>query len=104
VVAAGQPGLIRPEMVNRSAVVIDCGINTTTDGIVGDVDFAGVRPVVSAITPVPGGVGPVTTMMLLDQTVRAAEKSAAQPDPASGRYISAAGTEPSTSPSSTIVR
>ncbi|HSM39057.1 MAG TPA: bifunctional 5,10-methylenetetrahydrofolate dehydrogenase/5,10-methenyltetrahydrofolate cyclohydrolase [Candidatus Limnocylindrales bacterium] len=73
VVAAGQPGLIRPEMVNRSAVIIDCGINTTADGIVGDVEFDGVRPVVRAITPVPGGVGPVTTMMLLEQTVRSAE-------------------------------
>jgi methylenetetrahydrofolate dehydrogenase (NADP+)/methenyltetrahydrofolate cyclohydrolase len=74
VVAAGQPGLVRSEMVNRSAVVIDCGINTTPDGLVGDVDFAAVRPVVSAITPVPGGVGPVTTMMLLQQTVEAAER------------------------------
>jgi methylenetetrahydrofolate dehydrogenase (NADP+)/methenyltetrahydrofolate cyclohydrolase len=75
VVAAGVPGLIRPEMVNRSATVIDCGINTTPDGIVGDVDYARVRPVVSAITPVPGGVGPVTTMMLLEQTVLAAERA-----------------------------
>ena len=74
VVAAGQPGLIRSEMVNRSAVVIDCGINTTPDGLVGDVDFAALRPVVRAITPVPGGVGPVTTMMLLQQTVEAAER------------------------------
>jgi methylenetetrahydrofolate dehydrogenase (NADP+)/methenyltetrahydrofolate cyclohydrolase len=73
VVAAGQPGLIRPEMVNRSAVVIDCGINAADRGIVGDVDYEAVRPVVSAITPVPGGVGPVTTMMLMEQTVRAAE-------------------------------
>jgi methylenetetrahydrofolate dehydrogenase (NADP+)/methenyltetrahydrofolate cyclohydrolase len=48
--------------------------NTTPDGLVGDVDFAAVRPVVSAITPVPGGVGPVTTMMLLQQTVEAAER------------------------------
>jgi methylenetetrahydrofolate dehydrogenase (NADP+)/methenyltetrahydrofolate cyclohydrolase len=76
VVAAGQPGLIRPEMVNRSAVVVDCGINTTPGGIVGDVDYAGLRPVVSAITPVPGGVGPVTTMMLLQQTVQSAERAA----------------------------
>ena len=74
VVAAGHPGLIRSEMVNRSAVVIDCGINTTPEGLVGDVDFAALRPVVRAITPVPGGVGPVTTMMLLQQTVEAAER------------------------------
>jgi methylenetetrahydrofolate dehydrogenase (NADP+)/methenyltetrahydrofolate cyclohydrolase len=80
VVAAGQPGLIRSEMVNRSAVVIDCGINTTPDGLVGDVDFATLRPVVKAITPVPGGVGPVTTMMLLQQTVEAAERRLREAD------------------------
>jgi len=76
VVAAGSPRLIRPEMVNRTAVVVDCGINTTPEGLVGDVDYPAVRPVVSAITPVPGGVGPVTTMMLLRQTVEAAEAAA----------------------------
>jgi methylenetetrahydrofolate dehydrogenase (NADP+) / methenyltetrahydrofolate cyclohydrolase len=76
VVAAGSPGLVRPEMVNRSAVVIDAGINTTPGGIVGDVLFDAVRPVVDAITPVPGGVGPVTTMMVLEQTVDAAERTA----------------------------
>lgn len=82
VVAAGQPGLIRSDMVNRSVVVIDCGINTTPEGIVGDVDFAALRPVVSAITPVPGGVGPVTTMMLLEQTVQAAERRLGHGEPA----------------------
>jgi methylenetetrahydrofolate dehydrogenase (NADP+)/methenyltetrahydrofolate cyclohydrolase len=81
VAAAGQPGLIRSEMVNRSAVVIDCGINTTPAGIVGDADTAALRPVVRAITPVPGGVGPVTTMMLLEQTVQAAERSVGDGDP-----------------------
>jgi methylenetetrahydrofolate dehydrogenase (NADP+)/methenyltetrahydrofolate cyclohydrolase len=86
VVAAGVPHLIRAEMVNRSAVVIDCGINTTADGIVGDVDYAAVRPVVSAITPVPGGVGPVTTMMLLQQTVDAAERAESFDEPALDRY------------------
>ena len=80
VVAAGQPGLIRSEMVNRSAVVIDCGINTVAGGLIGDVDFAAGRPVVNAITPVPGGVGPVTTMMLLQQTVEAAEDRLRQGD------------------------
>ena len=89
VVAAGQPGLIRPEMVNRSAVVIDCGINTTPDGLVGDVDFAALRPVVSAITPVPGGVGPVTTMMLLQQTVEAAERRLADADAGSADDVPA---------------
>jgi methylenetetrahydrofolate dehydrogenase (NADP+)/methenyltetrahydrofolate cyclohydrolase len=86
VVAAGQPGLIRPEMVNRSAVVVDCGINTTPEGIVGDVDYAAVRPVVSAITPVPGGVGPVTTMMLLQQTVESAERAPDERQQAAERY------------------
>jgi len=86
VVAAGHPGLIRAEMVNRSAVVIDCGINTTADGIVGDVDFAAVRPVVSAITPVPGGVGPVTTMTLLEQTMQAFERLSPIGEPSLDRF------------------
>lgn len=74
VAAAGVPGLIRPEMVNASAVVIDCGINATDVGIVGDVEFAAIAPFVSAITPVPGGIGPVTPMMVLRQTVESAER------------------------------
>ncbi len=74
VAAAGVPGLIRPEMVNRSAIVIDCGITATREGIAGDVDFAGVSPVVRAITPVPGGIGPVTPMMVLRQVVEASER------------------------------
>jgi methylenetetrahydrofolate dehydrogenase (NADP+)/methenyltetrahydrofolate cyclohydrolase len=86
VVAAGHPGLIRAEMVNRSAVVIDCGINTTPEGIVGDVDFAAVRPVVSAITPVPGGVGPVTTMTLLEQTMQAFESQSLPGEPFLDRF------------------
>jgi methylenetetrahydrofolate dehydrogenase (NADP+)/methenyltetrahydrofolate cyclohydrolase len=77
VAAAGSPNLVRADMVSKGAVVIDCGINVTPLGIVGDVDFAAVRPVVSAITPVPGGVGPVTTMSLLEQTVTSAERLAA---------------------------
>jgi methylenetetrahydrofolate dehydrogenase (NADP+)/methenyltetrahydrofolate cyclohydrolase len=88
VVAAGTPRLVTAEMVNRSAVVVDCGINTTADGIVGDVDFEAVRPVVAAITPVPGGVGPVTTMMVLRQTVEAAETAAADgADEHAARYL-----------------
>jgi methylenetetrahydrofolate dehydrogenase (NADP+)/methenyltetrahydrofolate cyclohydrolase len=75
VAAAGVPGLIRPEMVNHSAAIVDCGINAVPSGIVGDVEFASVAPVVSAITPVPGGVGPVTPMMVLRQTVESAERS-----------------------------
>lgn len=77
VAAAGVPGLIRPEMVNRSAVIVDCGINAAGGRIVGDVDFEHVAPVVRAISPVPGGVGPVTPMMVLRQTVESAERQAA---------------------------
>jgi methylenetetrahydrofolate dehydrogenase (NADP+)/methenyltetrahydrofolate cyclohydrolase len=77
VAAAGVRHLVRAEMVSRGAVVVDCGINVTPDGIVGDVDTVGVRPLASAITPVPGGVGPVTTMCLLQQTIVSAERLAA---------------------------
>ncbi|HVM25332.1 MAG TPA: bifunctional 5,10-methylenetetrahydrofolate dehydrogenase/5,10-methenyltetrahydrofolate cyclohydrolase [Candidatus Limnocylindrales bacterium] len=76
VVAAGSPALIGPEMVNGSAVVIDCGINAVEGRLVGDVDFDAVAPVVAAISPVPGGVGPVTPMMVLRQTVESAERIA----------------------------
>jgi methylenetetrahydrofolate dehydrogenase (NADP+)/methenyltetrahydrofolate cyclohydrolase len=91
IAAAGVPSLVRAEMVSRSAVVIDCGINVTADGIVGDVDFEAVRPVVAAITPVPGGVGPVTTMCLLEQTITSAERLAASnaEDEAIGRFARA---------------
>jgi methylenetetrahydrofolate dehydrogenase (NADP+)/methenyltetrahydrofolate cyclohydrolase len=77
VAAAGVPGLIRAEMVNRSAYVIDCGITAVDGGIAGDVDFAGVAPIVRGISPVPGGIGPVTPMMVLRQTVESAERLAA---------------------------
>jgi methylenetetrahydrofolate dehydrogenase (NADP+)/methenyltetrahydrofolate cyclohydrolase len=76
VAAAGSPRLIRPEMVNRSAIIVDCGINAVDGQIVGDVDTEAVAPVVRAITPVPGGVGPVTPMMVLRQTVETAERAA----------------------------
>ncbi|MGH2488341.1 MAG: bifunctional 5,10-methylenetetrahydrofolate dehydrogenase/5,10-methenyltetrahydrofolate cyclohydrolase [Candidatus Limnocylindria bacterium] len=79
VAAAGVPSLIGPQHVNPSAIVIDCGINVTPQGVVGDVDFDRVKPLVEAITPVPGGVGPVTTVMLLDQVVTAAERAAPTP-------------------------
>jgi methylenetetrahydrofolate dehydrogenase (NADP+)/methenyltetrahydrofolate cyclohydrolase len=73
VAAAGQPGLIGAAHVAPGAVVIDVGISPSADGgMVGDVDQMAVGPVAAAITPVPGGVGPVTTAMLLQQTVRAA--------------------------------
>lgn len=72
VVAAGVPGLIRREMVRPGAYVFDVGINRVGDRTVGDVDFEAVRDVAGAITPVPGGVGPLTVAMLLRQTVQAA--------------------------------
>ncbi|MBO4317082.1 MAG: bifunctional methylenetetrahydrofolate dehydrogenase/methenyltetrahydrofolate cyclohydrolase FolD [Mailhella sp.] len=70
-VAVGHPGLITADMVKKDAVVIDVGINRTADGLCGDVDFAEVSKVVSAITPVPGGVGPMTITGLLSNTVAA---------------------------------
>jgi methylenetetrahydrofolate dehydrogenase (NADP+) / methenyltetrahydrofolate cyclohydrolase len=63
-------------MVNRSTVIVDCGINAGPSGIVGDVEFDAVAPVVRAISPVPGGVGPVTPMMVLRQTVESSERFA----------------------------
>lgn len=77
VVAAGRPNLIVPQMVKSGAVVIDVGINRLADGtLVGDVDFEGVRRKASLLTPVPGGVGPMTVTMLLQNTVAAAERTA----------------------------
>lgn len=72
VAAAGRPGLVTADMVRPGATVIDVGTNRTEDGLVGDVDFEGVKDVAGAITPVPGGVGPMTIAMLLDNTVKAA--------------------------------
>ena len=80
IVAAGKPGMITRDMVKRGAVVIDVGTNRVSDAssksgtrLRGDVDFDGVREVASKITPVPGGVGPMTIAMLMLNTVRAAE-------------------------------
>lgn len=72
VAAVGSPGLITADMVRGGATVIDVGINRTDHGLTGDVDFAAVREVAGAITPVPGGVGPMTRAMLLVNTVAAA--------------------------------
>jgi methylenetetrahydrofolate dehydrogenase (NADP+)/methenyltetrahydrofolate cyclohydrolase len=75
VVAAGYPKLILPQMVRTGAVVIDVGINRLADGkLVGDVDFAGVAAKASYITPVPGGVGPMTVSMLLINTITSSER------------------------------
>jgi len=74
VVAIGQPEFLKAEMVQPGAVVVDVGINRLPTGkIVGDVDFAGVSPLAAAITPVPGGVGPMTITMLLHNTLQAAQ-------------------------------
>jgi methylenetetrahydrofolate dehydrogenase (NADP+)/methenyltetrahydrofolate cyclohydrolase len=74
VVAAGVPGLIKKEMVKSGAYVFDVGINRVRDKTVGDVDYDQVSEVAGAITPVPGGVGPLTVAMLLRQTLLATEK------------------------------
>ena len=77
IVATGKPNLIVPQMVKNGAVVIDVGINHLPDGrLVGDVDFEGVRQKASYITPVPGGVGPMTVTMLLFNTITSAERTA----------------------------
>jgi methylenetetrahydrofolate dehydrogenase (NADP+) / methenyltetrahydrofolate cyclohydrolase len=82
VVAAGKRNLILPQMVKTGAVVIDVGINRREDGrLVGDVDFEGVRQKASYITPVPGGVGPMTVTMLLVNTIASAEASAKRSKP-----------------------
>ena len=74
IVAAGKPGLIVPQMVRQGAIVIDVGINRLPDNrIVGDVDFEGVKKKASWITPAPGGVGPMTVTMLIENTLRSAE-------------------------------
>jgi len=75
VVGVGVPGLIKEDMVKEGAIVIDIGINRIEDGsLVGDVDFDTVSPKCSYITPVPGGVGPMTIAMLLSNTLRAAKQ------------------------------
>jgi methylenetetrahydrofolate dehydrogenase (NADP+)/methenyltetrahydrofolate cyclohydrolase len=73
IAAVGSPGLVTADMVREGAVVIDVGTNRTDDGLVGDVDFNAVQERAGAITPVPGGVGPMTRAMLLVNTVKAAK-------------------------------
>jgi methylenetetrahydrofolate dehydrogenase (NADP+) / methenyltetrahydrofolate cyclohydrolase len=81
IAAAGKPGLIGADMVRPGATVIDVGTNRTDDGLVGDVDFEAVSEVAGAITPVPGGVGPMTIAMLLANTVQAARARAVLESP-----------------------
>jgi methylenetetrahydrofolate dehydrogenase (NADP+)/methenyltetrahydrofolate cyclohydrolase len=73
IVAIGKPKFLTADMVKPGAVVIDVGINRTDDGLVGDVDYEAVKKVASKITPVPGGVGPLTITMLLQNTLVAAK-------------------------------
>ena len=76
VAAVGRPEMLDAEYVKPGAVVIDVGINRTEAGMVGDVNFASVEPIASAITPVPGGVGPMTRAMLVYNTAQAAARVA----------------------------
>jgi methylenetetrahydrofolate dehydrogenase (NADP+) / methenyltetrahydrofolate cyclohydrolase len=77
IAAVGSPRLVTADMVRDGAVVIDVGTNRTEEGLVGDVDYGAVAEKASAITPVPGGVGPMTRAMLLVNTVRAARRLSA---------------------------
>jgi len=84
IAAMGSPEFVKAEMVKPGAVVIDVGVNRVPDPgakggtrLVGDVDFRGVQPIAGKITPNPGGVGPMTIALLLQNTVRAAEMAAA---------------------------
>jgi methylenetetrahydrofolate dehydrogenase (NADP+) / methenyltetrahydrofolate cyclohydrolase len=74
VVATGQPGLVTGGMLKPGAVVVDVGINVVDGKIVGDVDFDSAQGVAAAITPVPGGVGPLTNALLLSHVMRAAQR------------------------------
>lgn len=76
IAAIGRPNFVTADMIKPGAVVIDVGINRVDDRIVGDVDFEAARHVASAITPVPGGVGPMTIAMLLKNTLQAARLQA----------------------------
>jgi methylenetetrahydrofolate dehydrogenase (NADP+) / methenyltetrahydrofolate cyclohydrolase len=87
VAAVGRARLVRGDWVKPGAIVIDVGTNRTAEGLTGDVDFAAAAQVASAITPVPGGVGPMTIACLLRNTLRAAELQA-------GRLAGARGDQP----------
>ena len=75
IAAVGIPKLVKGDWVKKGAIVIDVGINKTESGIVGDVDFNEVSKVAKAITPVPGGVGPMTISCLLNNTVECFKKA-----------------------------
>jgi len=86
VVAAGHAGLITGDMLRRGVVVVDVGINVVDGNVVGDVDFESARSVASAITPVPGGVGPLTNALLLAHLVRAAQAQEANAAASGGGF------------------
>lgn len=74
IAAIGVPNFIKADMVKQGAVVIDVGINRTENGLVGDVDFENVEKICGAITPVPGGVGPMTIVKLMENTIKSATR------------------------------
>lgn len=74
-VAVGKPGFVTADMVKQGAVVIDVGINVVDEKLIGDVDATSVESVAGALSPVPGGVGPMTTTLLLEHVVEAAERT-----------------------------
>ena len=78
IVAVGRPEMVKGDWIKEGAVVIDVGINRTEAGLVGDVDYAAAAERASAITPVPGGVGPMTIAMVLENTLTAAVRQAAK--------------------------
>jgi methylenetetrahydrofolate dehydrogenase (NADP+)/methenyltetrahydrofolate cyclohydrolase len=78
IAAVGRPGMVKGDWIKPGATVIDVGINRTDSGLVGDVDFAQAVEVAGLITPVPGGVGPMTIAMLLGNTLAAARAQAAR--------------------------
>jgi methylenetetrahydrofolate dehydrogenase (NADP+) / methenyltetrahydrofolate cyclohydrolase len=82
IAAVGRPKMVPGDWIKPGATVIDVGINRTDHGLVGDVDFDSAAEVAGLITPVPGGVGPMTIAMLLRNTLEAAEMQAGQPAPA----------------------
>jgi methylenetetrahydrofolate dehydrogenase (NADP+) / methenyltetrahydrofolate cyclohydrolase len=94
VVAAGHPGLITGKMLRKGAVVVDVGINVVDERLVGDVDFESASTVASAITPVPGGVGPVTNALLLTHLVRAATDQAQAGASRANGVLQLAGSRP----------
>jgi methylenetetrahydrofolate dehydrogenase (NADP+)/methenyltetrahydrofolate cyclohydrolase len=78
IAAIGSPQFVTAAMLKPGAIVVDVGINRTSEGLVGDVDFAGASQIASYITPVPGGVGPLTVTMLLENTLAAARQQSGQ--------------------------